>query len=114
MLFRSAEMEFSPTIDPRLVASVGRTVELGSAAAVWRGLRRRARHLRVHTPCYESVRRLVLLKRERRARLIATVATVLALATRRVPALPEDVPRIYARKLTRNRSRMRSRAGRPP
>jgi hypothetical protein len=107
-------MEFGPAIDPRLVGSVGRTVELGSAAAVWRGLRRRARRLRTTTPCYESVRKLVVAERERRARLIATLATALKIATRRIPALPEDVPRIYARQLTRSRSWVRSRPNRPP
>lgn len=107
-------MEFSPAIDPRLVASVGRTADLRSSAGVWRGLRRRARRLGTTTPCYESVRKLVLAERERRARLIATVATVLALATRRVPVLPEDVLRIQARQLARSRHWLRSRASRPP
>jgi hypothetical protein len=107
-------MEFSPAIDPRLVASVGRTVELGSSASVWRGLRRRARRLGTTTPCYESVRRLVVAERERRARLIATIATVLAIAARRVPILPEDVPRIQARQLARSRGWMRLLAMWPP
>ena len=109
----SWNMEFSPAIDPRLIASVARTVELGSSAAVWRGLRRRARRLRTTTPCYESVRRLVVAERERRACLIAAIATVLEIATRRIPVLPEDVPRIHARQLARSRRWMRARA-RPP
>ena len=39
-------------------------------------------------------------ERERRARLVATIATILEIATRRIPVLPEDVPRIHARRLT--------------
>jgi hypothetical protein len=107
-------VEFSPAIDPRLIASVGRTVELGSSAAVWRALRRRARLLRTTTPCYESVRKLVVAERERRARLVATIATALEIATRRIPVLPEDVPRIQARQLARSRDWMGSRTNRPP
>ena len=107
-------MEFSPAIDPRLVASVARTVDLGSSAAVWRELRRRARRIRTTTPCYESVRKLVVAERERRARLVATIATTLEIATRRIPVLPEDVPRIHARRLAQSRSWMRSRTRQPP
>ena len=101
-------MEFSPAIDQRLVASVSRTVDLGSSAQVWRGLRRRADRLGTSTPCYESVRKLVVAERERRARLVATVATVLVIATRRIPVLPEDIPRIHARQLARSRTWMRT------
>lgn len=107
-------MEFSPAIDPRLVASVSRMVDLGSSAEVWRGMRRRARRLRTTTPCYESARRLVVAERERRARLIAALATALEIATRRVPVLPEAVPKIHARQLARSRRWMRSRTKRPP
>ena len=107
-------MEFAPPIDPRLIAAMGRTIDLGSSAAVWRGLRRRARRLRLTTPCYESVRKLVVAERERRAHLVATIATALEIATRRVPVLPEDVPRIHARQLARSRSWMRARLNRPP
>jgi hypothetical protein len=81
-------MQFSPAIDHRLRASVRRTVDLGNAAEVWRGLRRRGRRLSTATPCYESVRKLVVAERERRARLIAGLATLLEIATRRVPVLP--------------------------
>jgi hypothetical protein len=56
----------------------------------------------------------VVAERERRARLIATIATVLEIAARRVPVLPEDVPRIHARQLARSRRWMRSRAMWPP
>ncbi len=107
-------MEFSPAIDPRLAASVARTVELSSSAAVWRVLRRPARRLRTTTPCYESVRKLVVAERERRARLLATIATVLELTTRRIPVLPEEVPRIHARQLSRSRRWMRAPTTRPP
>jgi hypothetical protein len=107
-------MRFAPAIDRRLVASVGREGDLGSSAAVWRRLRRRARRLGVDTPCYESVRRIVVAERERRARVLAAVATVLELATRRIPALPEQLPRIYARRLARSRRALGARSRRPP
>lgn len=107
-------MEFSPAIDPRLITSVARTIDLGSSAAVWRGIRRRARRLHTTTPCYESVRKLVIAERERRARLVAAVATVLVIATRRIPVLPEDVPRIHARQLARSRRQMWALTQRPP
>jgi hypothetical protein len=106
-------MEFAPAIDPRLRASVGRIVDLRSSAAVWRELRRRARRFQTTTPCYESVRKLVIAERERRARLLATLATVLEIATRRVPVLLEHVPWIYRRWLAESRSRLGIR-GRPP
>ncbi len=96
-------MQFSPVVDPRLVASVARTVDLRSSAAVWRLLRQRARRLRATTPCYETVRRLVVVERERRARLIATVATLLEIAGRRVPVLPEELPLIAERRLRQSR-----------
>ena len=99
-------MQFAPAVDPRLATSVTRILELESSAAVWRELRRRARRLRTTTPCYETVRKLVIAERERRARLVATLATLLAIVTRRVPVLPEDVPRIYARQLARSRTRL--------
>lgn len=107
-------MEFSPAIDARLAAAVSRTADLGSSAAVWRGLRRRAGRLRTTTPCYESVRRLVVAERERRARLIALIATALEVATRRIPVLPEQIPRIHARQLGRSRSWMRVHPRHPP
>jgi hypothetical protein len=107
-------MEFSPAVDPRLVVSVALDADLGSSAAVWRRLRRSARRLGTTTPCYESVRKLVVCERERRARIIATIATALEIATRRIPVLPEEVPRIYARRLARSRNWLRSRASRAP
>lgn len=107
-------MEFAPAVDPRLAASVGRTRDLGSSAAVWRGLRRRARRLRTTTPCYETVRKLVVAERERRARLAATIATVFEIARRRIPTLPEEVPNIHARHLARSRARLRLRGYPPP
>jgi len=107
-------MQFSPAIDPRLVASVTRIADLRCSAEVWRGLRRRALRFGTTTPCYESVRRLVLAERERRARLIATLATTVEILARRIPVLPEDVPCIYARRLAQTRSRMRLRPPRPP
>ena len=107
-------MEFSPAIDSRLVASVARTYDLASSAAVWRAVRRRAQRLRTTTPSYESVRKLVVRERERRARLVATVATTLELATRRIPVLPEDLPKIHARHLARSRSRLGLAARQPP
>ena len=42
-------------------------------------------------------------ERERRARLVATIATILEIATRRIPVLPEDVPRIHARRTAATR-----------
>jgi hypothetical protein len=105
-------MEFAPAIDPRLRASVGRIVDLRSSAVVWRELRRRARHFGTTTPCYESTRKLVIAERERRARLLAAITTVLEIATRRIPVLPEHVPRIYRRRLAESRARMGLR--RPP
>jgi hypothetical protein len=92
-----------------LSAAVARTLDLGSSAVVWRGLRRRACRLGVATPCYESVRRLVVFERERRARLAAAVATVVEIATKRIPTLPEAVPLIHARHLGRYRRRLRLR-----
>ena len=105
-------MEFAPAIDPRLRASVGRIVDLRSSAAVCRELRRRARRLRTTAPCYESVRKLVVAERERRARLVAAIATVLEISTRRMPVLPEQVPRIYRRRLRESRAALGVR--RPP
>ncbi len=105
-------MEFAPAIDPRLRASVGRIVDLRSSAAVWRELRRRARHFGTTTPCYESTRKLVIAERERRARPLAAITTVLEIASRRIPVLPEHVPRIYRRRLAESRARMGLR--RPP
>jgi hypothetical protein len=99
-------MEFAPPIDPRLRASVGRIVDLRSSASVWRELRRRALRLGTTTPCYESVRKLVVAERERRARLLAALTTMLEIAARRVPVLPEQVPRIYRRRLALSRAAM--------
>jgi hypothetical protein len=106
-------MDFSPTVDARLVSSVSRIVDLSSSARVWRGLRRRAGRLRTTTPCYETVRKLVVAERERRARLIAAVATVLEITARRIPVRPEDIPRIAHRQLSRSRRWMRSSAAPP-
>ena len=113
-------MEFAPAIDPRLRASVGRIVDLRSSAAVWRELRRRARHFGTTTPCYESIRKLVIAERERRARLLAAITTVLEIASRphsRSPgARSEDLPPAargeprQAMGLSRRRARTRRRA----
>jgi hypothetical protein len=97
-------MEFSPAIDRRVTMTVARTGDICCSAVVWRAIRRRAQRLRIATPSYESVRRLVLAERDRRARLAATLATLATIAVRRVPVLPEDVPRIYKRQLTRYRA----------
>jgi hypothetical protein len=102
-------VEFSPAIDRRLSAAVARTNDLDSSAAVWRGLRRRASRFGAATPCYESVRRLVLFERERRARLAADIATFIEIATKRIPTLPESVPLIHARHLIRYRRNLRLR-----
>jgi hypothetical protein len=107
-------MEFSPAIDCRLQACVRRTVDLHNAAEVWRGLRRQARRLHAATPCYESVRKLVVAERERRARLIAGLGTLLEIAARRVPVLPEQVPLIYRRQLIRSRARVAGKIVAPP
>jgi hypothetical protein len=107
-------MEFSPAIDPRLIARIWRTADLRSSAEVWRGLRRPARRLGLTTPCYESVRKRVVTERERRARLVAALTTLLEIATRRVPVLPEGVPRIYARRLAQSRGWLQSRRRGPP
>ena len=96
-------MEFAPAVDPRLVTFVGRTVDLACSAEVWRRMRRRAGKIGVATPCYESVRKLVIIERERRARVLAVLTTILEIATRRVPVLPEAIPRIHARHLHRSR-----------
>jgi hypothetical protein len=105
-------VEFSPAIDRRLTMSVARARDLDCSAAVWRGLRRRATRMRVPTPCYETVRRLVVAERERRARLSAAIATLVEIATKRIPTLPEAVPHIHARHLHHYRRRLRLR--RPP
>lgn len=107
-------MDFAPAIDLRLRASVGRIVDLRSSAAVWRELRRRALRLRTTTPCYESVRKLVVAERERRARLLAAITTVLEIAARRARVLPEHVPHIYRRRLARSRAVMGVRRRRAP
>lgn len=99
----SAVMEFSPAVDRRLRASIGLTVDLRSSADVWRRLRRRAQRLGTTTPCYESVRRLVIAERERRAELVAALGTVLEVAMRRKPTFPHDVSRIYHRRLVASR-----------
>ncbi|RDI74810.1 hypothetical protein Gocc_1699 [Gaiella occulta] len=101
-------MEFAPRIDRRLVTAVTRAGDLHSSAAVWRKLRRRAVRLRVATPCYESVRRLVVAERERRAELAATLLTILEIGARRIPALPEHVSRIHRRHLALARSGART------
>ena len=98
-------MQFSPAIDRRLTAAIAHTGELGSSAAVWRHVRRHARRLQISAPCYESVRRLVRAERAHRARLAAALATVVEIATKRIPTLPEAVPHIHARHLARYRHR---------
>lgn len=94
-------MNFAPVIDPRLRASIGRIIDLRSSAAIWRELRRRTLRLGTTTPCYESVRKLVVAERERRARILAAITTAFEITTRRIPVLPEQVPRIYRRRLPR-------------
>ena len=85
-----SSMEFSlrsiPAFGPVLAGSSTLLV-----SAVWRELRRRARHFGTTTPCYESVRKLVIVERERRARLPAAIRTVLETAMRRIPVLPECI-----------------------
>ena len=107
-------MHFAPTVDSRLVRRIGRIRDLRCSASVWRAVRRRARAADVDTPCYETVRKLVLAERERRARVIAAWLTALELLTRRTPRLPEDVERIYRRRLGQSRRWMRSTAGPSP
>ena len=107
-------MEFSPAVDRRLRASVGRSIDISSSADVWRGLRRRAQRLRTTTPCYESVRKLVIAERERRAELVAAVGTVLEVAMRRIPTAPIDVARIYRRRLAQSRRTFKIRTRWPP
>ena len=108
-------MEFAPAIDPKVAAAVARTGDLGCSAVVWRAVRRRADRLRIATPCYESVRLLVRAERDRRARLAAVLATLAEIAARRIPVLPEDIPRIHDRHLTRYRAHIRGvRHARPP
>jgi hypothetical protein len=102
-------MQFAPAVDPRLVAGIARIADISSAAAVSRALRPRARKLGVPRPCYETIRKLVHVERERRARILAAIATTFEIATRRVPVLPEQVPRIYRRHLRRTRLRLRCR-----
>jgi hypothetical protein len=107
-------MEFAPAIDSRLRASVSRIGDIRSAAAVWRELRRRARRFGTTTPCYESVRKLVIAERERRARLHATVTTVLEIAAARGRVVPEHVSWVYDRRLTESRARLGLRTRRGP
>jgi hypothetical protein len=107
-------MRFAPAVDPRLAAGVRRSRDLSSSAAVWRALRRRASRLLLSTPCYESVRKLVVAERERRARILACLATLAAIAARRVQVLPEEIPRIYRRQLDRGRRWARSETGSDP
>jgi len=99
-------MQFSPAIDPRLVSSLSRIPDLSCSAEVWRRLRRRAVRFDTTTPCYESVRRLVIAERERRALIIAALATTAEILARRIPVLPDDVPGIYARRLAQARTRL--------
>jgi hypothetical protein len=107
-------VNFAPAVDPRLIRSIGRMPDLTCSAAVWRAVRRRARPLDVDTPCYETVRKLVLRERERRARLLAALLTMFGILTSYPPRTPEDVERIYRRRLRYSRRWMRSTAGRDP
>src|SRR6187399_686692 len=107
-------MEFAPAIDSRLRASVSRIGDLRSAAAVWRELRRRARRFGTTTPCYESVRKLVIAERGRRARLLATIATVLEVAAARGRVVPEQVEWVYRRRLAASRAKRGLGEHRPP
>ena len=107
-------MHFAPAVDLRLIRRIGRIRDLSCSAAVWRAVRRRARAADVDTPCYETVRKLVLAERERRARIIAAWLTALELLTRRTPRLPEDIERIYRRRLGQSRRWTRSAAGPSP
>ena len=108
-----AVMQFAPAVDPRLARAITRMVDIDCSAVVLRALRPRARRLGVPRPCYETVRKLVHLERERRARVAAAIMTALEIARRRVPVLPEHVPRIYRRHLERARRRFRCRAAPP-
>jgi hypothetical protein len=107
-------MEFAPAIDRRVRTTVARAGDITCSAAVWRAVRRRAERLRIPTPSYESVRRLVLAERDQRARLAAAIATLAEIAVRRIPVLPEDIPRIHHRHLARYRAHIRTRRGQPP
>jgi hypothetical protein len=84
---------------------VGRIADIRCSADVWRELRRRARRFGTTTPCYESVRKLVIAERERRARLLATIATVLEVAAARGRVLPEQVEWVYRRRLAVSRAK---------
>ena len=94
MTRHSPGMEFAPAIDPRLRASVGRIVDLrlvGRRLAA--SLRRRARRFRTTTPCYESVRKLVIAERERPRDGSSPRSPPCSRSRRgRVPVLPEHVP----------------------
>jgi len=85
-------------------------VDIDCHAVVLRALRPQARRLGVPRPCYESVRKLVHVERWRRARIATAVAAALEIATRRVPVLLEEVPRIYRVHLKRCCRRFRCRA----
>jgi len=106
-------MQFAPAVDPRLARAITRMVDLDCHAVVLRALRPQARRLGIPRPCYETVRKLVHVERWRRARIVAALATALEIATMRVPVLPEQVPRLYRRHLTRTRERLRCRRAPP-
>ena len=97
---------FAPDIDRRVAAGVRRLPDISCSAAVWRALRRRARRLASVTPCYESVRKLVHLERERRARTLAIAATMLEVMRTRRMATPLEIERIFERHLKAARDRL--------
>jgi len=107
-------MNFAPAVDRRLIRSIGLMPDLTNAAAVWRAVRRRAGPLDVDTPCYETIRKLVHIERERRARLLASLFTAIELVTTRSPRAPEEIEWMYRRHLKRCRRWTRSRAGPGP
>ena len=103
-------MQFAPAVDPRFARAITRIVDIDCHADVLRALRPLARRIGAPRPCYETVRKLVHLERERRARIAAAIMTTLEITRRRVPVLPEQVPLIYRRRLEEARQRLRCRA----
>jgi len=107
-------MLFAPEVDRRVVAGVRLLPDISCSAQVLRALRRRARRHGSVTPCYESVRKLVIAERERRAELVAAVGTVFEVAMRRVATFPDDVSRIYDRRLVASRRALKLPGRWPP
>jgi hypothetical protein len=99
-------MLFAPEVDRRVVAGVRLLPDISCSAQVLRALRRRARRHGSVTPCYESVRKLVHIERERRARALATAATVLEVMQARRILAPLDIEHIFERHLRWQRARL--------